>query len=168
MVSEGFPISVIAKNARNSILDKILRNLRLNNGVNTIWRSDTNQIKQIKQILNNGEIVAALIDQDTNVTNLNIPFLNKTASTPSSIIKIAKKYNVPIFAAFLVRNNQYRYEIKFKRIDETKSIDEILLEYNLILQNIIQKNPEQWFGSIKDGEPMTADIGFHQTNIGSI
>ena len=139
-------ISLVAfgRKARTPITQYLLDYLRTKYSIETIWRDDKLALKKTILALKEGKVVAALLDQDTRVTSEHIPFFDLPAKTPSSVIKIAKKLDVPIFSAFIFRDSLFRYKIFFEEIDGDLSIEEVLIEYNKRLERLVRKYPDQW------------------------
>lgn len=143
IVARGINLCTVARRARNSLLHELLEDLRLRYGVKSLWRSrQAGQaiISELKQ----GKVVAALIDQDTRVRSISVPFFNYPASTPVGLVTIAKKLDVPIVSAFLVRVDKVRFEVYIKEIDSSKTEEDILKEYHSHLEDILRRFPAQW------------------------
>ncbi len=143
-VKRGFKVSVIGKPTKNLGLQELLVEVRANYGVDTIWRSDSSGIKQIFNALKGGEAVAALIDQDTQVTSLMVPFFGRPAATPKTIIEFAKKFDAVIVAPLICRTSTNHYRIIVKEFDTKLPTEEILLGFNQYLEKFVHQHPSQW------------------------
>jgi Kdo2-lipid IVA lauroyltransferase/acyltransferase len=102
MALRGIRLATIGREARSGALQYVLARLRARYQVRTIWRKKSSG-KEIISLLKKGWVVAALIDQDTRVSSLPIPFFNIPAATPDSLVEIALRMNIPMASAFLVR-----------------------------------------------------------------
>lgn len=142
--NKNVPLLAIAKQARNPATHFVLEKLRKSFGFNTLWRANKKGIAEILKCLNAGQVVAAVIDQDTRVSSIPIQFFNTPASTPYTIIEIGKKVNALFVTAFVVKTDAGRFDIRIKEIPSDLSTEEILIEYNKQLESIIREYPEQW------------------------
>jgi KDO2-lipid IV(A) lauroyltransferase len=143
-IARGIPISTVGKEARNPHLQATLKHLRDSYGIETIWRSDKSGVKRIVSCFKDRRVMAALIDQDTRVESLQIPFFGIPAKTPSALIELGKRYNARFVSAFIVRTKGTRFKIFVEEIPDTLSAEGVLAEYNARLERIIREYPSQW------------------------
>jgi KDO2-lipid IV(A) lauroyltransferase len=143
-IARGMRVATIGREARSPILQDVLRGIRDGYGIQTIWRSDKSGIKKLLSLLKEGSNIAALIDQDTRVESLSIPFFSEPAKTPSSLITLGKKHNAQFATAFLFRTSRSSYEVFTEVIDDSLSTEELLRVYNQRLETLIRRFPEQW------------------------
>lgn len=141
---QGFILRPIGRTARNSIAQVVLQSLRERYGIFTIWRSSKAGVAEIIKTLEAGNIVAALIDQDTKVKSIAVPFFGLEARTPSALVELALRRGCPIVAAVMVRQSSNTYEVKLKELDTTKGCFQVLVEYHSFLAELIRVHPEQW------------------------
>ena len=143
-VKEGFEASAIGKAAKSSGLQQVLASIRDSYKINMIWRTGKGGIKQIIERLQRGELVGAVIDQDTRVSSMMVPFFGYPAATPSSIVEIGKRANALIVGAFLVRTALTRYHMHVCEFDPALPTAEILAQFNQTLESMIRQYPTQW------------------------
>lgn len=144
---KGFAIGSKLKDER---LDNIIRKLR--SGENIFYMDRTESSRKIIKYLKEGLVFGVLIDQDTaSVEGEFIDFLGKDAYTPSGPIKIAMKYNIPVFVATTVREKDDTHYVFVNGPLELqnsnnfeKDLKENLLLVNKIICNTIEKYPDQW------------------------
>jgi KDO2-lipid IV(A) lauroyltransferase len=113
-------------------------------GVDTIWRSDKSGVKRIVACFKERRVMAALIDQDTRVDSVFVPFFGTPAKTPATLIALGKRYNVRFVTAFIVRTKGTNFEIHTRELDDTQSVEGILTQYHHHLEEIVRAHPEQW------------------------
>jgi KDO2-lipid IV(A) lauroyltransferase len=142
--NKNIPLTAIAKQARNRAVQSVLEELRASFGFKTIWRANKRGVLEILDLLKTGEVIAALIDQDTRVSSVAVPFFGQPANTPSTIVEIGKKAEALFVTAFVVRNKNGKFEIYVEEISNSLATQEILNEYNCRLEKIIQEYPSQW------------------------
>jgi KDO2-lipid IV(A) lauroyltransferase len=143
-IARGIPLSTVGREARNPNVQVALRSMREAYGINTIWRSDKSGIKRIIGCFKERRVMAALIDQDTRVDSVFVPFFNTPAKTPSALIDLGKRFNARFVSAFIIRTGGTRFEIHTAELDGSKGTEEILKEYHHNLEHLIRKHPDQW------------------------
>ena len=144
MVSRGIELCAVGREARNPTLQEILLTLRNQYGIQTIWRSDKKGIKEIIARLKGGQVVAALIDQDTRVKSEFSPFFGHPAATPSALVRLAKEQNFLLATAFIFRTGFNKYRVFMQPLAENLTLKETLDEYNRRLEGMLRRYPSQW------------------------
>ena len=142
-VQHGWQLAVVGRPTRKALLHTILQRIRLSYGVQTLWRGELSA-KRIVQALREGKVVGALIDQDTRVKSLNVPFMGVSAKTPASLAQIALRMRIPVLSAFVVRLPQDRFHIELQELSGFSSPQSLLEEFNRRLEQVIRRFPEQW------------------------
>ncbi len=143
-IARGVQISTVGKEARNPHLQATLKYLRDSYGIDTIWRADKSAVKRIVTCFKEKRVMAALIDQDTRVESLYVPFFGIPSKTPSALIELGKRYNARFVSAFIVRTGGTRFKIFIKEISDDLSAEGVLTEYNARLEGILRVYPSQW------------------------
>ena len=150
--------SLVARTARSPIMHHILNNFRDKSGAEVVWKSKRAGAVQAMQYLKNGYCLGALIDQDTQVDSIMLPFFGHSAKTPSGIVNIAKRVDASIASVFVIRTATGKFECRCQFIDQTKSLEDILLTYHQHLEEVIREFPDQWvwfhkrWRTLKSGE----------------
>lgn len=144
----GVNISVIGRDPNYPVLGQVLRLMRSDYGVHTIWREDSSATRKLLRALKDGHVIAALIDQDTAVENCFAPFFSLPAAYPRGLLRLALKNNIPLVSSFIVRTAPGRHrviteEFKLEQVAE-KSEAAILSEFSLRLERLVLQYPEQW------------------------
>ncbi|HMO02016.1 MAG TPA: lysophospholipid acyltransferase family protein [Oligoflexia bacterium] len=141
----GFKLTTIARRLRKPNFQKIIEDLRLGSGIDIIWRDKSFSFTQkFDQALAVGGF-AGLIDQDTNVRGVFLPFFEVAANTPSTLVNLALQRKIKIYAAFLARKSLHDYRLVIRELSKNSSdIKQILLDYNKMLEDLIREYPEQW------------------------
>jgi KDO2-lipid IV(A) lauroyltransferase len=130
--------------ARGTLAQAVLAAIRERYRIRTLWRQDRAGIKQIVRELRSGGAIAALIDQDTNVSSEFVPFFDRAAKTPSALVEMGRKLDCLMCSIFMVRDGSGGYQILAYPLDATKSTVEILAEFNARLEDVIRRYPDQW------------------------
>lgn len=143
-IARGIEVATVGREARSPVLQHLLRSIRDGYGINTIWRSDKSGVKKLLALMKAGKVVAALIDQDTRVESVQVPFFGESAKTPSSLIALGKRHNASFMTMFLFRTSPSTYEVFAEPLNDSLSTEEVLQTYNQRLETLIRRFPEQW------------------------
>ncbi len=142
--ADGVPLTVVGREANRPLLHHQLAALRQRSGVKTVWRGDPGAARALLRTLQQREVVAALVDQDTAVASLAVPFFGHLAMTPSSVIDIAQRQQAHIVSIFLVRPTPSSYAVHLRELPHRASPVEILTEYHRHLEELLRQFPAQW------------------------
>jgi KDO2-lipid IV(A) lauroyltransferase len=144
VISKGIPLTTIGREARKPSAQAVLKAIRDGYGIETIWRSDRSGLKRLVSCLKERRVLAALIDQDTRVESVSIPFFGQMAKTPVSLITLGRKMNARFVTAFIFRTGWLRFSVFVDEVPDLKSSEEILALYSQRLENLIRRYPAQW------------------------
>jgi len=144
IIAEGIPLTTIGREARHPIAQSLLKNIRDRYGIETIWRSDRSGVKRLLECLRERRTIAALIDQDTRVDSVMVPFFGSPAKTPSSLIAMGHKANARFVTAFLFRTSSRTCEVFVEELPDSSDDKALLAEYNRRLEALIRRFPDQW------------------------
>jgi KDO2-lipid IV(A) lauroyltransferase len=89
VASAGLPVATIAREARDPRLTALLERSRALSGIASLWRGSPGSVRAMIRHIRGGDIVAALIDQDTDVAGYFLPFFGKEAFTPRAPADLA-------------------------------------------------------------------------------
>jgi KDO2-lipid IV(A) lauroyltransferase len=148
--SKIYPMSVVVANQSNVLVDKMMDNVRTNQGFATISR-DGMAFRSVMKALKRNEIVAFLADQDAGPHGVFVPFFGRLTSTPKGAAIFALRAKCPIIIALGVRQKNGVMKVNFTEVpmpntgDEDKDIEAINTFYSKKLESIICEYPEQWF-----------------------
>ncbi len=143
-ISRGVPLTTVGREARNPAAHQVLCEVREGYGIETIWRSDRSGVKRLLACMKERRTVAALIDQDTHVESLFVPFFGEPASTPAALIGLGQKCNARFVSAFMFRTGPMRFETFIEELDSSLPVEELLAEYNRRLEALVRRFPNQW------------------------
>lgn len=71
--------------------------------------------------------------------------LSKKCSFPRGTFRFAQKFNVPVFAIFLIKTKRNTYLISLKEIKVKTSLEEMINQYARCLEEMILRYPSQWY-----------------------
>jgi len=150
----GFPMTVIGRKGDNELIDsKIVLPFRARYGNQTVYKKKAGiaMLRTLKQ----GGTVGLLIDQKVNKENgFLVPFFGREAFTTHAVATLKLKADPAIIPISMPRITKGKYRLDIGeaveyRADDVDIYEDKLLKmterYNRELENIIRKNPTQWF-----------------------
>ncbi len=144
----GIKLNVVFRRLNNELIEpKYSSDYREKIGIKMIAKQDGAGFKMVKALKNN-ETVLLLVDQRDSMNGTLINFFGKKAYTNGTLYTLAKKMNIPIYAARTIRKNGLvNFEVKIEKIEFDNNIEEskFLQKMNDILEKWIREYPEQWF-----------------------
>ncbi len=150
----GFDMIVIGRKGNNKLIEKNITTPFREKYGNTNIHKKNAMIKIVKALKENKNI-GILIDQKAGGNeSVKVNFFGKPADTVSSIAILKLKYDPIILPIFAQRQSNGRYKIiVYDPIDYTASNEEnkqerikkITQKYNDTFEEMIRKNPQQWF-----------------------
>ncbi len=142
IIRRGFPVCTVGREARNPVFQGVLAEMRGKYGVEMLWRSGGQ--KQILSALRKKVVVAALIDQDTQVAGVMAPFFGEPAFTPFALGEIARRCGCGLVTAFIIRTGFLKFRVFVEEIGTAQSAEDIAAEFNRRLEALLRKYPSQW------------------------
>jgi KDO2-lipid IV(A) lauroyltransferase len=146
----GFPSQSIAKEASDPRTTKMIERFRQQGRVGSIWRGQPGAAKQMLRALKAGEILGLVIDQDTKVQSLFVPFFGRPAATPRAPADLALRTGAAVVVGVCQRQKDGRYRLTMREIEPRstgdKEVDAVWLTAALssALEEAIRRAPEQW------------------------
>jgi KDO2-lipid IV(A) lauroyltransferase len=145
----GYETSASSKKMANARIDKLIVSYRQKRGMKNISRGNT--YLQLIEVLNKGECLIVMTDQDAATKGVFIDFLGKSAYTPIGIARLALDSKSPVVPMFMIRKPDKRYCFKIfppLQLIETGNYENDLLEntkiHSQIYEKIISEHPTQW------------------------
>ena len=146
---EGFPSFAIGSKLYDKRLDDLVSQLRSGENIEYLHRSENP--RAMLRLLKAGKAMGVLIDQDTNVDGIFAHFLGKLAYTPCGAIKLAQRYDIPVFAVTTVRDSALTHRVFISpEIDlhaTGREIEDYVRGIEMINSHIsatIERYPTQW------------------------
>lgn len=151
-VVERRPVAAVARRLDEPRLNDLLVALRTSNGVETIMREDPAAGRQMLRILKQPQgMLAMLIDQDTRVPSITVPFLGRPARTPVAPATLSVRRDLPLLVAYALRRpaGGLRLEMKgpFRArpdLEREDAIRDLTTRVNDVFSQAIRENPTQW------------------------
>ncbi len=150
----GVPNAVIAKAGNDPKLNELAERFRASGGVTTLWREDLNTGRAIIRTFRQGHALGILIDQDTNVQGVFVPFFGRPAYTPRAAADLALRFGAPMVvgtarrrgtgrrAGHVVEVREIRYDPS--PADREAEVVRMTSSCSAALEAAIRRNPAEW------------------------
>lgn len=146
----GIPLHVIAKDNLDARLTGLVRAFRERGGVHTILRGAPGAAVGMLRALRRGDALGLLIDQDTNVQSVFVPFFGAKAATPRAPADLTLRTGAATVVVFLQRGTDGRYHFSGQQLDVPGTGDaeadvlELTRRYSAAIETAVRRAPEQW------------------------
>ena len=156
MAHRSIPVHLITRKAKSEMANHIWFQLRQRHGVQLIDAQGLRSAQEILQAAQKNECVIFVLDQYIpSPYGVNVPFFGRKTGTGLSLAKFALKLNAPVIPVWTYRDADLNTHIVFDpeipgpqepvaKSDQEAMIERMTLKYNLALEEIIRKYPEQW------------------------
>jgi len=154
IVRAGVPAIVIAARSWDRRLDDMVEAFRLRGGVPTLFREDPGGGRKLLRSLREGMALGILIDQDTKVQSVFVPFFGHLASTPRAAADLALRFGCPVFVGWSRRRGPkagdgYVLEVEPVPYDPAPADKDaealrITAHCTARMEQAIRMAPEQW------------------------
>lgn len=142
----GIKVSAIYRPLNNVFLNGFMESIRKKYICkNQIKKGKTGTRELIKSLRNNFS-VALMIDQRVT-EGIKCNFFEKEAFTTTIPAQIVKKFDCEIVPVYIERFQDVKFNLTFSKpikFDKNRSVEDITLNLNNILEDMILKNPSQW------------------------
>ncbi len=149
---EGMEVAAVARRLDDPYLNQRLVDLRTSNDVETILRDSPSAGRQMLKILKNPQgLLAMLIDQDTKVPSITVPFLGFPARTPVAPAALAVRRDLPLLVSYALRRPEGGLCLEMKgplyadkSLSKDEAVRDLTTRVNDLLSQAIRENPTQW------------------------
>ncbi len=151
MAQKGYPIKVVAAPIYDPRLNRLMVQYRARFGVETIQRGSAQAARQILAGPRKGDILAFLIDQDTEVEGIHVDFFGRKAHTPTGAASLAIHTGAPVLMGYTHRLDNGRHRIVIhepltvlRTGQREQDIRVNTAVFKKHLEDFILRRPEQW------------------------
>jgi Kdo2-lipid IVA lauroyltransferase/acyltransferase len=146
---EGYPAAVIGKETTDVRTTALVERFRNQGKLRVIWRGAPGAAKDMLRTLRGNAILGLLIDQDTKVQSVWVPFFGRLAKTPRAAADLALRTGAVPMLGFATRVGPCRYRISMQEVALPRGDgeDAVLALTAALTQGIeaaIRSAPEQW------------------------
>ena len=145
----GIDLCAIYRPLNNIFLNKIMERIRKKYICKNQIKKGIGGIKNLISFTKKNYSTALMIDQRVSEGTLS-NFFNKEAYTTTIPAQLVKKFNMPIIPVHIERLNDLNFKIRINKplyFKENSSIQYITDELNIVLQEMVKLNPNQWIWS---------------------
>ena len=147
----GFEVYSIARPLDNKYINDYLYNIRVAKGQKIISKHGATE--DMTRLAEQGATLCFISDQDAGRKGVFVDFFGRKASSYKSIGLLAMQYSLPIGVGVCRRvGDAFKFEIEVGRIimpseweGRDKPLDWVTAEYNKELENLIRKDPTQYW-----------------------
>ena len=141
----GLPLAVVARQAQDERMDRLLVGLRERFGTTTIARGEAGAARELLRTLRGGGALGMLIDQDTKVEGAWVPFFGRPAFTPLGAAQIGARRGVAVVPTFIERLPDGSHLATFHDAMELPDdAVEATALMTLRIEEQVRRRPEQW------------------------
>jgi len=148
----GVPMMVIVRQQKNPLINDFLNAARSMHGSRIVDRNDRALVKKVVAWLNDGNVVAVLVDLRASVAGTPMTFLDRSADIGRGVGLIARLSRAPVYPAITLRNGwtQHSWTV-CEPISSDRSMgskaDTIQITQSCLdaLGAVVLDHPEQYF-----------------------
>lgn len=150
----GVPNAVIAKAGADPGLNELAEQFRAGGGVATLWRESPDTGRAIIRTFRQGKALGILIDQDTKVQGVFVPFFGREAFTPRAAADLALRFGAPVVVGTIHRRGPrpedgHRLEVTelpfaAEPPDREAEVIRLTAACTVVLEEAIRRHPTEW------------------------
>jgi Kdo2-lipid IVA lauroyltransferase/acyltransferase len=154
LVRAGIPCATVARSGTNPVLHAVLDRFRAEGKFEVLLRDDPGTARAIIRCLRKGKLLGLLIDQDTAVQGLFVPFFGRPAWTPRAAGDLALRFGAPVAVIWSRRRGPGAgdgHELSIALVpydadaaDREAESERITAECTARLEAAIRARPEEW------------------------
>jgi len=155
LASLGYPIHAVARPLDNPLVNQWIFGIRERRGMRILDKSRASFKAQ--SLLDKGEAVGFIADQDAGPRGCFVPFLGRLASTHKSVALLAISYGAPIICGAAIRAERFADGTRFHYRLETSDIIHphewaqhadpvfyVTARWAHAIETIVEKHPDQY------------------------
>ncbi|BDG09919.1 lysophospholipid acyltransferase family protein [Anaeromyxobacter paludicola] len=148
----GVPNAVIARRSADERVNALMERFRAEGGVATLWREDPATARALIRNFRAGKLLGILVDQDTRVQGVFVPFFGRLAFTPRAAADLALRFGAPVVVGTCHRaGDRPGHVLELTEVgydpdpaDPEAEVQRITLECTRILEDAIRAHPAEW------------------------
>ncbi len=142
----GINLAAIYRPLNNIFLNPIMEHIRKNYICKNQIKKGISGTKDLLKLFKGGTSVALMIDQRVS-EGIRSKLFNNDALTTTIPAQFVKKFNAKIVPIYIERDLENKFTIEINKSIEfpkNESLESITLKLNVILEEMILRNPDQW------------------------
>ena len=145
----GIDVAAVYRPLNNFFLNFIMEKIRIKNICKTQVKKGKAGTRQLLELFKSGSSIALMIDQRVS-EGVKANFFGRPAFTTTIPAQLVKKYNCEIVPVYIERINKINFKMHVNKpikFENNLSIEYMTEKLNIILEQMVLKNPEQWIWS---------------------
>ena len=146
ITKKNIPLAAIYRPLNNIFLNHFMEYLRKKYICKNQIKKGINGVRDCINFLKKNHSIALMVDQRVSEGE-RINFFDKPALTTTLPAQLSIKFNLDIIPVYIIRKKDNNFHLEFQdRISPTnyKSKLELTKKLNIILEDMIKRNPHQW------------------------
>lgn len=153
-VAADHPAASIAKAGHDPKLNALVEEARREGRVEILWREDPGTARAMIRCFKQGKLLGILIDQDTSVQGVFVPFFGRPAWTPRGAADLALRFRPPVVVGWCRRRGPGTgagHEIDLAEVpydpeakDREGEVVRLTAALTAGLEAAIRQRPEEW------------------------
>lgn len=149
-----WPAATIAKTTIDPGVNALIEKVRREGGVETLWREEPSTARAMIRCFKQNWILGLLIDQDTNVQGVFVPFFGRPAYTPRAAADLALRFRAPVVVGTCRRRGPRPgdgHEVEAVEVpydpdapDREAEAVRLTAACTAVLEAAIRRNPAEW------------------------
>jgi len=150
----GIDNAIIAKAGDDPMMNALAARFRAEAGVTTLWREDPATGRAIIRTFREGKALGILVDQDTKVQGVFVPFFGRPAWTPRAPGDLALRFGAPVVVCTCRRRGDRPgdgHELEVVEVlydpapaDREHEAVRIVAACSQLLEAAIRRSPAEW------------------------
>jgi KDO2-lipid IV(A) lauroyltransferase len=145
----GYPCAVIGREASDPRTTQLIERFRSDGKLRVIWRGHRGAAKDMLRTLRGNGVLGLLIDQDTRVQSVWVPFFGHAAKTPRAAADLALRTKAVPILGFAIRVGEGRFRLSMREVplppgDGEEAVLALTAELTRGIEEQIRAHPEQW------------------------
>jgi KDO2-lipid IV(A) lauroyltransferase len=143
--ARGMPLTAVAREIPDPALRELMLTIRRPLGTATITRGGAAAARQLLEVFRRGGGLAMLIDQDTRVEGVWVPFFGRLAFTPVGAARIALRQRAAVLPIFDERRPDGTHLVRIlPALDLPPDETAATALMTAAIENQVRRRPEQW------------------------
>ncbi|HEX9050663.1 MAG TPA: lysophospholipid acyltransferase family protein [Anaeromyxobacter sp.] len=149
-----WPSAVIARSGNDPAVTELVGRIRAEGNLETLWREEPSTARAMIRTFRQGRPLGILIDQDTRVQSVFVPFFGRPAATPRGAAELALRFGAPVLAGWCRRAGPRPgdgHVIDFAEVpydpdppDREEEIVRLTAACSALLEAAIRASPAEW------------------------
>jgi KDO2-lipid IV(A) lauroyltransferase len=154
MAKTQCPVSAVAKRGSDARLMGLIEDWRASGQVTTLWREDPGTARALLRVFKQNQALGILVDQDTRVQGVWVPFFGRPAYTPRAPGDLALRTGAPVLVGTCHRAGErpgdgFRFEVTEipydpKPADREAEVIRITAACQAVMEAAIRRHPADW------------------------